>query len=349
MAWPASQIEALEQSCRVYHTAPVAHWCHVWRSAGHRHRQAARRVGPLIPKDDDLVVPLQGELSQCRCETEPYEVASSLAAFWHPIWIRDSQAETQDIAGWPGFALTSFGTQCHNVQVDMLDLPANSAVGVCAWANSEIRMLSDLAVSDLMYLFHACRDQSFPGHLMQARVAVLSKVLEAQLPCQARPITIMSTLWRLCARVLTLQLLAQWGQLLPSSILAFLPGRSSLDLGYWLLHSVEEALLTDTAVSGFTLDLQKAVNNLPRLPCLELLRRMGVPSSAVEFWHKSLSKASTGLSEGCPASIMAMTDICLLFTTQVRHLLQLRTFVDNWTWLTDSVHCHAPAFQALDT
>ena len=50
---------------------------------------------------------------------------------------------------------------------------------------------------------------------------------------------------------------------MPESILAFLPGRSSLDLSYWLLHKVEEALLSRSPVSGFTLDLRKAFNNLP--------------------------------------------------------------------------------------
>ena len=96
-------------------------------------------------------------------------------------------------------------------------------------------------------------------------------------------------------------------------------------------------------------------------PTRELLRFLGVPAQVFNFWHASLARltrvfkirdtlgpqvaSTTVLSEGCPASVL--TAVCAFFVQQVQDFVEVRTYVDNWSWLADALDCHPPAFQAL--
>ena len=198
---------------------------------------------------------------------------------------------------------------------------------------------------------------------MRARVAVLGKVQNATRADQSRPITVLSNIYRLWARVLCQQIIREWSLRLPPNILGCLKGRSAADMAYWIQQVAETAMANQLPCSGFALDLKKAFNLLPRAPVAVLLERLGVPSRHVAFWMNSLQRlhrvfqvnghlsppvpSTTGLPEGDALSVVGMLAVAWVFSRVVDDFVISRSYVDNWSWSTELVESHAPAFTCL--
>ena len=334
------------------------------------------KVTVLFPSDDDIVLPLQGFLCRSHYDTSWPGVVASLMEFWSPIWNRDSVSEETDIECWPRYkALVALlQSPCAQIEVDMTNVAAwkhvarrlspGKATGVCGWHNKDLRLLPEAALADLAMIMQQLLATGFPCSLMQARVAVLSKVLAPVSADQARPITILSCLYRLWARVLCTQVIQSWSLSLPRSITGCVKGRSALDLSYEVQALVEQSLHEGTDLSGLCLDLKKAFNFLPRAPLGDLLCRLGVPFGLAKGWQASLTKvkrcfqvagslspavsSTTGAPEGDPASVLGMITVCWLFVTLLQGVVQPRAYVDNWSWSSDAPDNHAPALLILD-
>ena len=106
--------------------------------------------------------------------------------------------------------------------------------------------------------------------------------------------------------------------------------------------------------AGVSLDIIKAFNNVPRAPAAELLVHLGVPKDFVRLWQDFLSKAqrcaefqgglgspfgaTTGVPEGDPLSVVAMVALCWMASqVAVPESCDLRTYVDNFSWLASDV------------
>ena len=242
-------------------------------------------------------------------------------------------------------------------------LKATAAVGVCGWHNAELKALPDVAVESLAKMLGSLTAPSFPAHLLQAKVAALSKVAAPTSAAQARPITIMSCLYRLWGRVVCLHAIRRWSLVLPRPIMGFLKGRSAVDLSYWMRQEIEQALHWGHELSGVALDLRKAFNLIPRQPARHLLRLLGLPPAITDFWLKGLPLirrsfsvggtlspglgSTTGAPEGDPMSVLSMLAICYAFVAVVQPFAEPRCYADNWSWLTDLPDAHAPALEAV--
>ena len=327
------------------------------------------KVTVLFPSDDDIVLPLQGFLCRSHHDTSWPGVVASLMEFWSPIWNRDSVSEETDIECWPRYkALVALlQSPCAQIEVDMTNVAAwkhvarrlspSKATGVCGWRNKDLRLLPEAALADLAMIMQQLLATGFPCSLMQARVAVLSKVLAPVSADQARPITRLSCLYRLWARVLCTQVIQSWSLTLPRSITGCVKGRSALDLSYEVQALVEQSLHDGTDLSGLCLDLKKAFNFLPRAYLGDLLCRLGVPFGLAKGWQASLTKvkrcfqvagslspavsSTTGAPEGDPASVLGMITVCWLFVTLLQGVVQPRAYVDNWSWSSDAPDNHA--------
>ena len=332
-------------------------------------------ISLLFSSEDDIVLPARGLLSRSRHDTSWKGVVGSLMEFWSPIWNRDSPSASQDIEEWPQYRslVHMLRSPCPELQVDMLDTEAwvhvarklspSKATGPCGWHNKDLRMLPRAAIADLATIMAGYLSLGFPEDVMRARVAVLSKVLTPDSASQARPITILSCLYRLWARVLCTQVLATWSFRLPSSIVGCLKGRSALDLSYSVQALVEESLLSAADLSGFCLDLRKAFNYLPRAPLADLMKRLGIPSEIVDCWCHSLARVQrafqiggslgpplgsrTGAPEGDPVSVLGMIAVCWLFVSLLQDIVEPKAYVDNLSWTSDAPDNHAPALLVL--
>ena len=336
---------------------------------------APGEVTIMFDAGDDCVLPPTGLLCRYQQDCSWQGVVSSLMEYWSPIWNRDPQGQEEDIEEWPRFLqlLQTCGQPDFNVSVDMLDVDAwqhvakklsvRKARGICGWHNAELRMLPRAALADLAGLLNDMSSCGFPAELLKARVAVLSKVPEPTHASQARPITVLSCIFRLWARVLCTQVLAVWSAKLPSSITGCLRGRSALDLAYAVQTDIEACLLNQDDLSGLSLDLRKAFNFLPRAPICHLLHLLGLPASVCRFWQRSLSKVSrtfqvnqslgpdlgstTGAPERDPTSVLAMIAVCWCFVRLLQGLVEPRAYVDNWSWTSDAPDNHGPALLIL--
>ncbi|CAE7630128.1 unnamed protein product [Symbiodinium sp. CCMP2592] len=332
-------------------------------------------VTVLFPSDEDAVLPLSGSLSRSFHDTSWFGVVGSLMEFWSPIWNRDSTSASEDIQDWPQYLhlVRMLQSPCPALDVDLLDVEAwlhvarklspKKAAGPCGWHNHDLKLLPQEAVADLAQIMHGYLATGFPADIMRARVAVLSKVANPDSAAQARPITVLSCLFRFWARVLCTQVLATWSHRLPASIVGCLRGRSALDLSYSIQALVEDSLINSTDLSGFCLDLRKAFNFLPRAPLSDLLQRLGVPPAIAECWRKSLSRvsrcfqvrgslgpplgSSTGAPEGDPTSVLGMIAVCWMFVSLLQGLVEPKAYVDNLSWSSDAPDNHAPAILVL--
>ena len=328
----------------------------------------------LFPAEDDVVLPALVELQQFQSDCTPQGVGKALIQFWHPIWSRDTPAQESSLDEWTMFQQVAADLpQQPPVPVNMLDmsawhhavakLPRYKATGCCGFHNSDIKTLPPKAIEDLANLFSAAANTSFPPELQLARVAVLGKVPFPTNASQARPITILSNLYRLWARVLCQQIIKTWSLRFPAGILGCLKNRSAQDLAYLTQQLAETSQIEGGTCSGLTLDLRKAFNFLPRAPIGELLRRLGVPPQLVQFWLMGLSSVqrlfqcgpdlgpplpgTTGAPEGDPVSVLAMLSVCFLFHHMLSPVVRPASYMDNWSWTSELREAHGPALQGL--
>ena len=325
--------------------------------------------------DEDIVIPKKGWLVQEQFDCTPQGIASELINYWSEFWNRDSRREEWDIEAWPQFQALLQGqtSPCNHISVNMQDLPAwvhatrrlpkKKATGVCGWHNLDLRVLPEAALRDLASILNSPGLSGFPPELMVARVAVLGKVSNPTSPSQSRPITVLSNLYRLWARVFCQQVLLVWSYSLPPCIRGCLRGRSAQDISYWLQQVAETNILADIPCSGLVLDLRKAFNLLPRAPIGYLMQVLGVPADQVSFWLFSLSKlrrtfqvnnhlstplhSTTGVPEGDPISVLGMIGFCWLYVELLRPYVDPTAYVDNLAWSTELQEAHGPAMDQL--
>ena len=327
------------------------------------------QVRIVFASDDDIVLPRQVYLWQEQADCTPQGISSALTDFWSEFWCRDSRTEEWDLEAWPQFRdlLQGHSSPCSHISVNMRDvsawvhavrrLPRKKATGVCGWHNTDLRVLPEAAIADLAAILNSPQLQGFPAELMQARVAVLGKTVNPTSPAQSRPITVLSNLYRLWARVLCQQIIYRWSYSLPPCIRGCLKGRCAQDISYWLQQIAETNTLENVPTSGLVLDLRKAFNLLPRAPIGELMRVLGIPAPMVSFWLGSLKNlhrsfqvhdhlgpplhSTTGIPEGDPLSVL---DVCLL-----QPCVAPTAYVDNLAWSTDLQECHGPALDQLQS
>ena len=341
--------------------------CHI---TGQEHHEVTLQ----FDSSEDLVLPRSGELKQHQVDCHPLGITAALLDFWNPIWNRDSKHAASDISQWPHFRrVVENLPSLDPLDLDLTDvavwrhavsrLRASSAAGVCGWHNAELKALPDCALQHLALLLGGHTAPTLPPHLLQARVAAISKVAFPSAASHARPITVMSCLYRLWGRVVCLQVIARWSLVLPRPIMGFLRGRSAVDLSYWVLQEIEDSLRQNQDLSGIALDLRRAFNNIPRPPAQQLLALMGLPKQLLTVWMQCLSHirrsfsvsgflspgldSTTGCPEGDPISVLGMLAVCYAFVHLLEPFVSPRCYADNWMWMTDLPEAHIPAVETV--
>ena len=349
----------------------LLHYCCTIRVAGataHAYKVSDGRVRLVFSANDDIVLPRRVTLWREQSDCTAQGISSALTNFWSDYWCRD-------IEKWPQFQalLRGHASPCAHLPVNMGDLaawkhavrklPRKKATGVCGWRNTDLRILPESAIADLASILKSPRISGFPANLMQARVSVLGKVALPSHPSQSRPITILSNLYRLWARVLCQQIINERSQSLPQCIRGCLKGRCAQDVSYWLQQVAETNMLDDVPCSGLVLDLRKAFNLFPRAPVGELMRVLGIPASLVSFWLASLQRlnrcfqihdhlspplhSTAGIPEGDPLSVLGTIGFCWLYVCLLSPYVDPTAYVDNLAWSTELQEAHGPAIDQL--
>ena len=307
-------------------------------------------------------LPAEAKFVQASAASTAVELNRVFVDFWAPIWCRDKGLARSDPAAWASFLhnLPPAPPQAQGLSVNMLDsslwakqirrLKNGRATGYCGFSPEELKTLPPVAVDHLAQLFACCETCGFPTHLTQATVHVLAKVDEPQHIGQGRPITVYATIYRLWSSVAARSILQHWAAWLPESVRGCVPGRGARDISLVIQLMLEEALRAERPLGGFSLDIVKCFNQLPRLPLRRLLLHLHVPLHIVEIWFQFLEcnmryalfhgelgspvTSTTGAPEGDPLSVVGQIAICwaLVASTSQEHTWPW-VYVDNLSWL----------------
>ena len=287
------------------------------------------------------------------------ELHGAFAQYWARFWNRD---DADDPDAWDRLSQHISAFPMHQLidSIDMTDIACwkqtraemktHSSQGVCGWSVPDLKMLSDRIVQDLITILARYED-GWPEWIMISRVTMLAKREDCVEENHTRPITVTSLLWRWWASTLARQVLAKWANTLPPSVKGGVPNSSVQDLAMQTHLAIERAHAGGTPVAGFTLDITKCFNCIPRRPTGMLFSRLGIPENLIKIWFGSLMRltrvidiggnlpqpiwATTGLPEGCPVSVLGMAAIAWAFAISIQHpQLQIYTFYDNWSWIS---------------
>ena len=245
-----------------------------------------------------------------------------------------------------------------------------TARGLDGFSVLELKALSDdLKVMLLSLLNNITQTGQWPDKLLDAAVTLLAKVPQPDSAKDARPITVLATLYRVWARCLAAKIYAHLLPVLPPDLYGSIPGKSAMDLAWILQNELETALHTGKHVAGFSLDLSKAYNTISREVMGMLASRLGWPTSVVNAYKNFLSGvrrhfrivdqlfppcvSEVGVPEGCPLAVLSMIIVTCAVSSQVQesHKIPMRSYVDNWRVQSDDPHlaCEATSTVASAT
>ena len=159
------------------------------------------------------ILPVSGTLQISFTAITTDEISNEFADFWSPMWLRDKRPEQFEAETWRDFdevLATADLPVIPEIQYPIEDLdiwmeiikklPRSKAVGPCGWSNDELRCLPSCCIRDLLFIFrHVLRSGFGPG-MMMAKTVLLSKVPVPTSMHHARPITILSCLYRLLGK-----------------------------------------------------------------------------------------------------------------------------------------------------
>ena len=169
-------------------------------------------------------------------------------------------------------------------------LKNNKAHGVCGWRNEEFKLLPYQAICHLAQAFRVIVNHGFSANLLQARTILLAKNNDPQGIHHTRPITIMGSLIRLISKIMADQVLEKMQHQIPVQISGGIPNRRSRDLTLQQQYLIETSIQKQCGIGGYTLDLVKAFNLIPRWPLKKLFRKLGVPTQVTDFWFNNFAR-----------------------------------------------------------
>eukprot|EP00438_Fugacium_kawagutii_P017856 Skav229919 [mRNA] locus=scaffold3709:10405:15534:- [translate_table: standard] len=295
------------------------------------------------------------------------ELHKITAGEWSSMWQREPVDDCED--KWPD-AIANLRSLVDIPSLDYVPLEIgewrrhasttkkSSARGACAYTPRELLFMPESLCQWLLDLMSAIElgTMQWPPSIMSARVVMLTKPDETPThPLQVRPITITSRIYRTWAKYRSLQIFHHFQALLPPEIAGTAAGVSADMLAAVIADEVEDALTTQMHRLGLTVDLVKCYNQVPRIPILAALRKLGIPYqyiNAVRSMFSQLDRileiaghagspvASTaGIPEGCCFSIVSMMALTVWATQHIECShpdVECLAYADNWAVIT---HC----------
>ena len=307
----------------------------------------------------------------------PAEIMEEFNSFWTPFWQRDGVQEQFDDNTWQDFHQKL--DECKlplipQIPIDFRDekkwirlirkLPSGKAVGPCGWSNDELKCLPPRCIKDLLRIFEVVSTQGFGHDMMMAKAVLLSKIAIPKSMHHARPVTILSSLYRLYSKMIFQTIAHVWKRFFPPEISGGMPGRGVKEIAYAQKREIEESIADSMVCGGMTMDLIKAFNTFGRHTVGQIMVRLGIPQVVIDSWITSLSvmvryptlnqhvgqgiSSTTGVPEGCSISVLAMmATSCFFYFRLVTPKIQPYTYADNWSWLSKEQKAHFQAFDRM--
>lgn len=247
-------------------------------------------------------LPAAGTLQYKHHAYNIQDMSRAFHTYWSQYWMRDTYQEQFDDTPWqqliddldntipaqPMLTIQHNNPQCLRASIHRLK--SHKAVGVDGWHAEELQCLTDTMISDLSSLLTSAWSSGLTAQLMQARTLLFAKRDCPTSISDGGPITILGYIARITSKLISDQVLAQWATPWPPTISGGLPHRSARDLCIMQQLQIEHAKTHHTAWGGWTMDLVKAFNLIPRRVVRHIFVLLGIPTFISDFWFKSLSR-----------------------------------------------------------
>ena len=321
-------------------------------------------------------IPSHGTLCQTIYAFDIAEMTEPFQTYWSQFWNRDTDIDERTDHPWsdllqslrnripPTATLPVHWADPQLIAQTIRKLKPYKAVGIDGWRAEELQSLPFTALEDFADILAHIWPIGLAPHQLIARVILLAKRTPALSITDGRPITILGYISRLTSKIVADQLLAHWAQTWPSAISGGLPFRGVQDITFLQQFKIEQAKKRAQPWRGFTLDLIKAFNLLPRRVLYHLLIHHGAPPEAIDFWFINLRRLTrrlqirgnigppmsmtTGVPEGDSLSVCAMLVVSSAFDwTLCSPTVYPYAYADNWSYLTTNQRANIQAFRLV--
>eukprot|EP00435_Cladocopium_sp_Y103_P012417 s727_g3.t1 len=224
-----------------------------------------------------------------------------------------------------------------------------AAIGPDGVSKIDLQSMPSTCLDQLLCLLREVEaGQPWPTQTTTGTVAALAKVPGAEVVQQFRPICIFSMTYRVWSSVRARQCLRYLQQIVPSTLMGNIPGRSPKKIWFHIQQCIEHSYGVGEEIAGTNIDLVKCFNTLPRAILQDLAAHVGLPSEVMVPWTQALRQitrrfqirgatgrpipSSTGYPEGCALSVVAMVVCNIGLEVWMYHRYpraQVWSFVDN--------------------
>eukprot|EP00435_Cladocopium_sp_Y103_P028852 s1474_g7.t1 len=330
---------------------------------------------------DQIVVPLEvsrkvdGHITVRKLVGEIPDLLDAFEAEWAPRW-RKHDGVTRDewtaVLDFLRAAIPKGSTSVPPLTVNtwrqtLKGKRKAAAVGPDGISKQDMQAMPDSCLENLLSLLREVETgKPWPIQTTTGAVAALAKVPGAETVRQFRPICIFSLVYRVWSSTRARQCLQYLQQIVPTTLMGNIPGRSPKKIWFHIQQCVEYAFGNSDELAGTNIDLVKCFNTLPRDVLQSLAEHIGLPPEVMVPWTQALRQchrrfqirgatgraipSSTGYPEGCALSVVAMVICNIGLEVWMYHRyprVQIWSFVDNIEALTASANSAIEAMQGL--
>ena len=212
-----------------------------------------------------------------------------------------------------------------------------------------------------------CSSGCWPDQTLKGYVRSLAKVDDPTQVSHFRPITVFSNFYRTWSSIAARHWLKLVSDVVDPLLCGNTVGGRAAMVWRHMLAQVEMAHLGARGACGFSADIVKAFNILPRHPAFAAMKMLGVDHGTLTAWAGALHgfvrhfviqgnyspgvRSCNRFPEGCALSCLAMLSLTQLFhrwMIAANTLFKPVSYVDNWGVILESVDYMRQACQAVD-
>lgn len=260
-----------------------------------------------VQKDDECIYSLQTEgrfepgdelVATQHYATVP-EIQGKLESFWKKRWWVENTPTKEEWsrvlafgkAYLPKHTLKAKPLNAENWNESNRRYTPRSARGPDGVARLDLQWMPDQLVHRLVGIVRECEAQGcWPDQVYQGFVHPLPKRDTSCAPSDFRPVIIYSMLYRSWGSMRSKEFLKAIAYVASQRQFGFMPSSDASEMWLMIQAQVELAVQTNIGIQGFVTDLQKAFENIPRLPIYELVVHMGMDIQIANLWFDFLAK-----------------------------------------------------------
>ena len=277
------------------------------------------------------------------------DIHQGMLEAWLPIFRKFAEQQEPSYEAFKaryGKFIPKFECKMESVsQIRLTNTIMRAKKGKCAgldgWYESELAQLPGKSLDKLASLLNRVEvEGGWPTALLQAAIPMIPKE-EQPTPLQHRPITVMSSVYRLWASMRAKQLQGWQEKWIGDSLHGFRPEHGAENAFMETAILIERALLTEVPIHGVLFDIRKCFDSIPWGIAFGLLRDMGMDERIVrplQSMYCNLRRhmkvmgtagedfqATNGILQGCALSVVVLNAVVSVWDRAVREEARVMT------------------------